>query len=336
MTKSGNIDLSFLTSQRIFITGGTGFVGKNLLKFLIDHDITPKQVTILTRNVQRFKQIYPELSNNEWLDFEQVDIRNLQWNNQKYDYFIHAATSVVDQSESEKLFDEIVNGTKQAILFAKQAEVKNFINISSGAVYQSNENLVGLTEDSPLIMELDNSKNAYAIAKISSEHLAYLATTNTEMKVMTLRCFCFAGAYLDSAHFAIGEFVHKALSNEDIVVRAGLGIYRSYLAASDLAKQIFEILVTSDTRASRYEVYNLGSDDAISLPSLAHKVVKVLDSKSIVTIPNISSRTINYYVPNIDKLNDAIKTRNNYVLENIITDLANFYQCSNSSNFNPS
>ncbi len=45
MTKAENIDLSLLTNQRIFITGGTGFVGKNLLKFLIVHAITPKQVT---------------------------------------------------------------------------------------------------------------------------------------------------------------------------------------------------------------------------------------------------------------------------------------------------
>lgn len=333
MTKTGNIDLSLLTNQRIFITGGTGFVGKNLLKFLIDHDITPKQVTVLTRNAQKFKQKHPELCNQTWLDFEQSDVRDLQWNNQRYDYFIHAATSVVKQANSEQLFDEIVNGTKKSVLFAKQAGVKSFINISSGAVYQLNQNLLGLTENSPLVTKLDNPKNTYAIAKISSEHLAYLASHSTEMKVTTLRCFCFAGAYLEPTHFAVGEFVQKAINNEDIVVQAGGGIYRSYLAASDLAKQIFETVIVSTIRASNYEVYNLGSNDAISLPDLAHKVVKVLGSESNVTTPNITATAVNYYVPNVTKLNTVIKKSNNYMLKNIIADLANFYQHSNFISF---
>lgn len=325
MTKAQNINLSLLTNKRIFITGGTGFVGKNLLKFLIDHDITPKQVTILTRNAQKFKQKYPELSNNEWLDFEQADIRNLQWNNQKYDYFIHAATSVVEQSTSEKLFDEIVNGTKQALLFAKQAGVKSFINISSGAVYQLNQELVGLTEDSPLITELDNPKNTYAIAKISGEHLAYLASNSTEMKVTTLRCFCFAGAYLDPAHFVLGEFVLTALSNEDIVVHAGTGIYRSYLAVSDLARQIYEMLIISTTRTSNYEVYNLGSDRAINLHDLASLVVKTLDSKSRVITPNPSATSVNYYIPNIECISTIMQIQYNS-LENIILSTAEYYK----------
>jgi dTDP-glucose 4,6-dehydratase len=308
------VNIKKLDSKRIFITGGTGFVGKNLLKFLIDHDIAPQQVTVLTRDAQKFKQKYPELCNQEWLDFEQADIRNLEWNNQKYDYLIHAATSVVDQSESETLFDEIVNGTKQALLFAKQAGVKSFINISSGAVYQPNQNLLGLTEDSPLVTKLDNQKNTYAIAKVSSEHLAYLASNNTTVKVTTLRCFCFAGAYLESTHFAIGEFVQKALSNEDIVVQAGSGIYRSYLAASDLAMQIFEMLILATIRASNYEVYNLGSDDAISLLDLAYKVVKVLGSESKVTRPNIASTVVNYYVPNANKLQASLDNQGKRIL----------------------
>ena len=293
----GSINLTLLSDKKIFITGGTGFFGKNLLKFFIDNNVNPQQVTILTRNERKFRQQYPELSNPEWLNFVQADIRDLQWNNQEYDYFIHAATSVVGQSDAEILFDEIVEGTKKALSFAKLARVKSFINISSGAVYQLNQNLVGLTENSPLIAKLDDPKNTYAIAKISGEHQACLAAC-ADMKVTTLRCFCFAGAYLEASHFAIGEFVQKALNNEDIVVRSGSGVYRSYLAVSDLARQIFEVLILSMIRTNNHEVYNLGSADAISLPDLAHRVVAVLNSQSTVIAPNQDNTVVNYYVPN--------------------------------------
>lgn len=303
----GKIDLTLLSGKRIFITGGTGFFGKNLLKFLIEQQLNPSCVTILTRNEQKFRQQHPELCSVSWLNFEQADICDLRWNNQEYDYFIHAATSVVNQADSATLFDEIVLGTKHALAFAKLAGVKSFINISSGAVYQLNTTLHGLTENSPLVNQLDNAKNTYALAKISSEHLAYLATQTSALKVTTLRCFCFAGAYLEPSHFAIGEFVQKALNNEDIVVQAGAGVYRSYLAVTDLAQQIFEVLIVSTVRASNYEVYNLGSDNAISLPDLAHKVVAVLGSKSNVITPNLAAVNVNYYVPNVNRLDNMLQ-----------------------------
>ncbi len=320
----GNINLTLLASKKIFITGGTGFLGKNLLKFLTDNDINPHNVTILTRNEKKFRQQFPELSNQEWLNFEQSDIRELQWNNHEYDYFIHAATSVIDQADSGTLFDEIVIGTKQALIFAELAGVKSFINISSGAVYQTNFLLKGITENSPLVHQLDNYKNTYAIAKISGEHLAYLSTHNKTMKVTTLRCFCFAGRYLESTHFAIGDFVQKALNHEDIIVQSGNGVYRSYLTGADLARQIFETLALSEIRANNYEVFNLGSDIAISLPDLAHKVVAVLGGKSKVTIPNINHTDINYYVPNVDKLQHLLNS-DVRALDLIILETAQYY-----------
>ncbi len=321
----GKVDLTLLAGKRIFITGGTGFFGKNILKFLIEQQLNPSCVTILTRNERKFRQQHPELCAVSWLNFEQADIRELSWNNQEYDYFIHAATSVVNQADAATLFAEISLGTQLALEFAKAAQVKSFINISSGAVYQLNTKLYGLSENSPLVTQLDNAKNTYALAKISSEHLAYLATQTSSLKVTTLRCFCFAGAYLEPSHFAIGEFVQKALNNEDIVVQAGAGIYRSYLAATDLARQIFEVLILSTIRASSYEVYNLGCADALSLPDLAHKVVAILGSNSKVTTPNLATSSVNYYVPNVTKLQTLLENTPK-VLDAIITDTADYYR----------
>lgn len=324
-TGFGKIDLAVLAGKRIFITGGTGFFGKNLLKFLIEYQLSPSCVTILTRNERKFRQQYPDLCAVSWLNFEQADICDLRWNNQEYDYFIHAATSVVNQADSATLFDEIVRGTKQALAFAKLAGVKSFINISSGAVYQLNTTLHGLSENAPLVTQLDSVKNTYALAKISSEHLAYLATQTRALKVTTLRCFCFAGAYLEPSHFAIGEFVQKALNNEDIVVQAGAGIYRSYLAVTDLAQQIFEVLIVSTVRASDYEVYNVGSDNAISLPDLAHQVVAVLGSQSAVITPNLADTKLNYYAPNVTKLQTLLDNAPKS-LDAIIVETADYYR----------
>lgn len=292
--------VNIFNNKKIFITGGTGFIGKNLLKQIINKTIKPCLITILTRNKSKFIDKYPELQ-ADYINYIESDIIDLVWDGKLYDYVIHAATSVVDQEPPIELFDNIVTGTKNTLNFALKAQASRFINFSSGAVYQNNITKEGLTENSLLVQDLENEKNCYAIAKISSEHLCYLYSQQYDMKIITLRCFCFGGDYLDNKHFALGEFIQKAKKNEDIIVNAGSGIYRSYILACELINIIGEI--ASKNTMYNYEVYNIGSDAAISLPDLAKLIVKTLNSTSQVITPNLDNQTVNYYVPNVDKCN---------------------------------
>lgn len=328
-----SLDLHNFSNKNIFITGGTGFFGKNILNYLIQHKIRPQRVTILSRNVAKFKLAYPELSQAEWLDFVQSDIRNLEWNNQAYDYFIHAATSVTEQSSSDILFNEIVIGTDKALSFAKKANVRVFVNISSGGVYAQNKQLVPLQESAALTADITNPKASYGIGKISAEHLACTYSLNSAMKVLTLRCFCFAGKYLDAQHFAIGEFIQKALKNEVITINAGTGIYRSYLSTDDLVNKMLQLTLLSELSNEQYSVYNLGSDQAINLHDLARFVVKTLDSSSEIITPNQNAEPINYYVPHIAKLNSIIQVQTQ-PLEKIIHDTAEYYRQNKLASLN--
>lgn len=311
-----------LASKRIFITGGTGFFGKNLIKFLIDEEIKPELITILSRNPDNFKRANPELLTN-WLTFISGDIQDLTFNSFSYDYFIHAATSVVDQGSHTQLVSEIVNGTKQALDFAKQSKVQSFINISSGAVYGQIGTKEAVVEDELRKITIDNKASSYGLGKLLAEHYSYLYA-NKDMKVTSLRCFCFGGPYLDSKHYALGDFIDHAINNKEIVVQAGSGVYRSYLSTIDLARWIFTLLIQAQNRAIDYDLYNVGSDQTITIPELASKVVEVLNSKSIVKCPNNGHEAVSFYIPNISK---AVKSGLlvNDSLESIIQTTATYY-----------
>jgi nucleoside-diphosphate-sugar epimerase len=294
-------NLSYLNNKSILITGGTGFIGKNILDFLIDNEINYSRITLVTRNINKFTTSYKNLSRLTNLDFIETDISNLEHNQQSYDYVIHAATNVVEKTDSIILARDIVNGTLKVLEFAVKAKVQGFINFSSGAVYGKFDKLEPISENHSPQFNLVDFTSTYGRAKYYAEYLVGIYANEYQFKAVSLRCFAFAGKYLDMGHYAIGDFVAKAINNEDIVVNAGKHIYRSYLSASELVNWMFELLRHSVNNKITYDIYNVGSDKAISLPDLAHKVKHVLNSQSKISCPNYANENIMHYVPNIDK-----------------------------------
>ena len=80
--------------RHIFITGGTGFFGRSLLRYLqkLTHHETFR-VTILSRNPNQFLTAYPEFTDNKFITLKKGEykIENLPWG-EKFTHFLHAAT----------------------------------------------------------------------------------------------------------------------------------------------------------------------------------------------------------------------------------------------------
>jgi nucleoside-diphosphate-sugar epimerase len=313
-----------LSGKYLFITGATGFFGKNILKYLQKNQIKLGKITILTRNIEKFRTLNPELADISNLGYIERDIATFADDeNTNYDYIIHAATSVVEKTASARLLNEIITGTKNILDFAGKCKAKSVVNVSSGAVYGDIDTCTAVTEDQTNMPSLEKKSSSYGIGKLVAEHYSYLYA-NDQMKVTSLRCFCFGGGYLDMEHYVLGHFIKQATKNEDIVVQAGNGIYRSYLAIEDLVEAILYTMIKANERESNYEVYNVGSDAAITIPELAKVVCHTLNSKSKVTYPNLENRQISYYVPNVDKIR-KIGLPMSSGLEDIILDVQKYY-----------
>ena len=317
-----------LYGKKILITGGTGCIGKNILLYLKNNDIQPSLVTIVTRNVNKFRINYPEFAKLSFVSFREIDVINLTYDGKVYDYVIHCAASVVEKIPSAQLCSEITEGTRKVLEYARQANVKSFVNMSSGAIYGEINQLLAVVESTCQRPIIEANSSSYGLAKILAEHYDFLY--KDYFKVSSLRCFPIGGDYIDYEHYALGEFTWKAIHNENITVEAGSNIYRSYLSTNDWVEWMLHILISSVARISDYEVYNIGSDEAISIPDLAKKVVQVLDSKSQVACPNLSDSKVSYYVPNIEKVKQiGVKITDD--LAQIILNTANYYrQLSNN------
>ncbi len=312
-----------LMSQRILLTGGTGFFGRALIRHLLASGIDPgTHISILSRQPDRFRAAYPDLIGGDQISFVQGDIQDrdsLPWN-QSFTHVLHAAT---DSTLGPGLiplqrFNQIVDGTRHILDLAVATGATRFLLTSSGGIYGSQPaDLEAIPEDWSGCPALDAASTAYSQAKRAAEHLCALYRDAHGLHSVITRCFSFVGPDLPrDAHFAIGNFIRDALE-KDVITVAGDGTpMRSYLDQRDLARWLWMLLL----QGADGEVFNVGSDRVISISDLAHLVRDLLAPAKTVSILGKADLTAtrNRYIPSVNRILKAHGLKPQFILEDAI------------------
>jgi len=137
----------------------------------------------------------------------------------------------------------------------------------------------------------------YGEGKRAMEMLSACYADAHDIEIMTARCFAFIGYGLPK-HLAIGQLINDALYADEITVKGDGKPVRSYLYAADLAVWLLVILL----RGKSSSAYNVGSDVAMSIASVAFRIKDALSLEKPVCIgnknENIQAARISY-VPDI-------------------------------------
>lgn len=306
-----------LCGKRLLITGGSGFFGKNLCE------------TLSTLNRQRDlgMTIYALARNPLWqegVEFIQHDITKPFDFKMDLDFVIHAATPVSnDNKDFNNNIDIIVNGTQNTLLFAEKNQVKNFLLVSSGAVYGEMPQELGCFSESYVPSDsFFNFHSAYMTGKRISELLALNWAKRTNQHLTIARCFAFSGRYLPlNQHFAIGNFIRDALTQKTIEVKGDGSALRTYMDEEDLVLWLLTILI----QGKKDQIYNVGSDVEVSIKDLAHKIAEIVPG----TIVNIQGQKLldakrNRYIPSIEKAQKELGLRINLSLEKSLRKIIEF------------
>ena len=292
--------------MKLLVTGGTGFFGRALLRSWLRDEVcgvSVPEVTIVTRSPNSFVERYPEFSSISWLTLHKSNI--LDYESLPVDDFfthiLHAATeSTVGPSlPALQRYDEIVNGTRNILDYAVKNNVKRVLLTSSGGVYGPQPDRLGKVPESYLgIPDPLDPLSAYSMGKRAAEHLCSLYNDRVGLESVIARCFTFVGEDLPlNVHFAIGNFIHDALYNQQINVAGDGTPVRSYMNQTDLAQWLLCVL----DKGIAGHAYNIGSDKGISISELAHLVRDILSPSKSVIFKNTATifQGRNVYVPDI-------------------------------------
>jgi len=297
--------------MNLLLTGGTGFFGKALLRYWANNKNPWNKITIISRNPQKFITENPGILRNLSIDFIESDIINLDKIeiNNRFDCALIAATDSTNgpKLSSFDLYNQIVEGTKKTIEFAIKYGVSRVLLTSSGAVYGPQpENIEFIDETYLGCADISKKENAYSIGKLVTEHLIVQYAEKFGIEHCIARCFAFVGEDLPlDSHFAIGNFINDALHNRTIIIKGNGSQVRSYMHQDDLSKWLSNMLASFGVCG----IYNVGSEEAISLKDLADLICSIygkdLDYK-ILGRPNPNDFK-NRYVPSIKKAMSAFK-----------------------------
>ncbi len=243
--------------KKILVTGGCGFIGSNLVHYLLKKYPTYKIVNFDALTYAGNPENLRDIENNPAYSFVKGDIRNgkdVAAVMPTVDHVIHlAAESHVDRSIQgpEEFVTTNVLGTQILLDYAKANNIKKFVHVSTDEVYGSLGATGYFTEQTPLA-----PNSPYSASKAGSDLIARSYYETYKFPVVITRCSNNYGPY-QYPEKLIPLMILNALENKPLPVYGDGMNVRDWLYVEDHCAAISEVL----HKGTAGEVYNIGGNN---------------------------------------------------------------------------
>ncbi len=263
--------------KKFFVTGGLGFIGSNLIKYLLElgyQVINLDKITYASNfyNIQEFK-------NNKLYKFIKIDISNKKKLSQvikRYKpkcIFNLAAETHVDRSidQSDNFIQSNIKGVHNLLeILIKNKKIK-LIHISTDEVFGNVKKNLRKVEESPY-----KPLNPYAATKAASDHLINSYINTYKINAIITNCCNNYGPRQNPEKF-IPKIISCILNKRKIPVY-GKGINsREWIYVEDHCKALHKIFL----KGKNGETYNIGSNLNMKNIDLVKKVILISKQKNL-------------------------------------------------------
>ncbi|MGE5110864.1 MAG: NAD-dependent epimerase/dehydratase family protein [Acidobacteriaceae bacterium] len=301
-----------LRGRRLFITGGTGFVGTWLVESLVWADANLDlgiDAVLLTRNPGAFRAKAPSVARHKGITLLHGDAQGFRFPDGDFEFVIHAATENASTPAADSpagTFEADIAATRRVLEFAHRAGTRNLLFTSSGAVYgRQPADLVGIPEDYSGAPSTTDLKSGYGQAKRASEFLCCMHARQFGFKAAIARLFAFVGPHLSLDGYAVGNFLRDAMHGRTIRIESDGSTVRSYLYAADMAAWLWTILLKGESARP----YNVGSSQAITVRELAATVSGLQSKHTDVEVLDRPGVPATRYVPDVSRAENELGLR---------------------------
>lgn len=268
--------------MRILVTGGAGFIGRWVVRRLLDDE---NQVWVLDDLSNGNKENLKEFGNNSNLvvkigDIKDAGILSKIFNN-KFDICIHLAASIIVQESIDnprKTFENDVIGTFNVLEEARKHNTK-FVFMSTCMVYDKASTGGAISETHPT-----KAASPYAGAKLAGENMTQSYYYAYGLPTVIIRPFNTYGPYQKSTGEGgvISIFIQKELDGDVLNIYGDGTQTRDLMYVEDCAGFVVEAAYSDKANG---EILNAGLGEDITINELAGIICK--DKKRIRNIKHI-------------------------------------------------
>jgi len=252
--------------MKILVTGGGGFIGKHLVKYLLKKE---HQITIFDNFSNSNRETTLELQEKgvKIIEGDIVKIDELSSAIQNHDIVIHLAAKIsVEESikDPSETFHVNVDGTKNVLIACEKNHVKKLIVASSAAVYGEGLQNSKLVESSKI-----NPISPYGESKAIMEEEIRGKLSQKSTECIILRFFNIFGEG-QTAEYAgvITKFIKKIMMNEPLIIFGDGMQTRDFVSVNDVVNAIYCAITNGKSG-----IYNIASGKSITINKLAEQMI---------------------------------------------------------------
>jgi UDP-glucose 4-epimerase len=315
------------TNHSTLVTGGAGFIGSHLVEALLERG---RRVTVLddlstgtAGNLDRVRA-HPHLEvviddvGNEARLAELIG---------RADEVYHLAAAVGVRLVLEQPIRTVNTniGPTEAVLRLAAARHRPVFLASTSEVYGKNPK-VPLAEDDDLVLgPTSKGRWVYACSKALDEYLALGYHQRTGLPVVVGRFFNVVGPRQVGRYgMVLPRFIDQALAGGPLVVYDDGRQVRCFGHVADVVRGVLDLMACP---AAVGRVFNLGSDQPVTIRELAERVAGIIDRDlAIEHIPYAqayapSFEDIRCRVPDLTRVRETIGYRPQYTLDDVLREI---------------
>lgn len=254
--------------MRIIVTGGAGFIGKHLVKLLIEKGDV---VTIFDNfsNAEKSSVSYLVNMGAKIIEGDITKLEDITDATKEHDVVVHLAAKIsVEESikNPSETFNINVNGTRNVLIACEKNRVKKLIVASSAAVYGESSPEIKLTEDSKT-----NPISPYGESKVMMEHEIREFIAKHDINCVILRFFNIYGVE-QSPEYAgvITKFIKRIAMNKPLEIFGDGMQTRDFVSIKDVISSIYDAIENG-----KNGTYNIASGKVVTIKELAEFMISL-------------------------------------------------------------
>ena len=301
--------VEFVERLKVFITGGTGFIGSNLVRFFLSKGYEVATTIRVQSNLWRLSDLLPDIN------VFKLDIINRKKINET---FISFKPDIVINTiayggyhfevDSARIFDNNFYGTINLVEEYINSNAELFINTGSSSEY-------GFKDQPMSEQDMLEPIGSYAVSKAAATLYSRSRSLESKRKIVTLRLFSAYGEF-EEAHRLIPYLIYTSIKAVTAKLNNPNDV-RDFIYVRDIC-DAYRRLIEVRNKVGFGEIFNIGTGKESKIGEIVNLIEIISGQKLNIEWQYVDKRVGDravHWLANVSKISDLLNWKPKYSLE---------------------